>query len=521
MFLLEGGLVYDHDGDTDHPARADILIDGNKIIAVEPGLRAAAAVVGHPLHGRLKPDIEVMDCRDRIAVPGFFNAHYHSHDTLQKGFFESIPLTLWGLLALPPSYPRRTQRELRARTLIGAVECLRSGITTVQDMDRVHPFDADDIDVVLKAYDDVGIRCVFAPHVVEKSLLDATAFWKETIPPSETWRLAGPAGPLFPPGTDIAKVVEEFIKPRIGRYSRVTFGVGPSSPERLHRSTLEAFADFSKRQDIPFYIHFNESRDMAVHGLQHLKEYGGSHVKFLEACGALGPKASLAHSVWLTEDELGIFARTGTTAAFNPVGNLKTRSGIAPFRKFLEAGVNVGLGCDNCSCSDAQNMFQSMKMFCCLPAVSEPLSTRPTAPDALRAACLGGARPAGLGADVGEIKPGRLADLFLVDLTDPSFIPFNSAARQLVYTEAGRGVRTVFVDGRVVVDNGRITTIDERALREEISELMIQLVQDAKEISDRLEPIKKHILDSVMKSWEIDYPEHRYIGDRPFVSRPA
>jgi len=512
MLLLEGGLVYDHDGDTDRPARADILIEGNRILAVAPALRQATADPNHPLHGRIAPDVTVVDASDRLVIPGFVNAHYHSHDTLLKGFFETIPLELWGLLALPPSFPRRSKRELRARTLIGAVECLYGGITTVQDMDRVHPFDAGDIDAVLEAYDEIGIRCIFAPHLTERSLIDATSFWAQTIPKEEQWRISGPSGPLFPPGTDIAKVVFDYIRPRRDRYARITFGVGPSSPERLSRATIEALADAARSEELPFYIHLNESRSMAVHGLKRLPEFGGSYVSYLKDCGALGPRSSLAHSVWITDQEIEIFLETGTTAALNPVGNLKTRSGVAPFRKLVEAGVNIGLGSDNCSCSDAQNMFQAMKMFCSLAAVTDVLPGAPIATDAMRAACLGGAKPAGLDKDLGHIRPGMLADLVLLDLADPSFVPFNSAARQLVFTEAGRGVRTVIVDGRVLLDDRKLTTIDERALREEILDIMVEFNRDAAQISDRIMPISAGIIEAVRRSWDEPLPIHRYIG---------
>ena len=139
--LIAGGLVYDRDGDTDRPAQADILIDGNRIAAVGPGLRA------------LHPNAPVVDARDHLVLPGFINAHYHSHDTLLKDFFEALPVELWSVFALPPSFPRRSRHELRARTLIGAVECLHGGITTVQDMDRVlvvlgHTFDGFDINMM-------------------------------------------------------------------------------------------------------------------------------------------------------------------------------------------------------------------------------------------------------------------------------------------------------------------------------------------------------------------------------------
>ncbi|MFN7633701.1 MAG: amidohydrolase family protein, partial [Acetobacteraceae bacterium] len=230
--LIEDVLVYDHDGDTDRPATADILIAGQRILAVEAGLgRAARADADHPLRAVVQ-QARTIPGAGRLALPGFMNAHYHSHDTLMKGAFEALPLELWGLYALPPSYPRRSREELVARTLIGAIECLFSGITTVQDMDRIHPYDEDDMAAVLAAYDSVGIRCVFAPHFTEVNLLDATPFWRETIPPSEQWRIAGPSGPLFPPGEDIVSRLVAALKPHRGKYARITFGLGPSAAER-------------------------------------------------------------------------------------------------------------------------------------------------------------------------------------------------------------------------------------------------------------------------------------------------
>lgn len=500
MLLVAGGLVYDHDGNTDRPMQSDILIDAGRIVTV--GRNLVAGVSGVP----------VLDARDRLVLPGFVNAHYHSHDTLLKGFFEAIPVELWGVLALPPNFPRRSRRELRARTLIGAVECLRGGITTVQDMARVHPFDEDDIDVVLQAYDEAGIRCIFAPHVTERSPLDSTAFWRDTIPADEQWRLSGPAGPLFPPGTDTAAAVEAFIRPRRTRYARISFGVGPSSPDRLARRTLEALADLSRREALPYHIHLNESRSAAVQAREALPEHGGSQVAYLEACGVLGPRTSLAHSVWLTDAEIAAIARTGTTAALCPAGNMKTRSGVARIRAMFEAGVNVALGCDNCSCSDAQNMFQAMRMMCGLAAVSNPMPGAPRAVDALRAACVGGAKPAGLEGELGALRPGMLADMVLLDLADPCYVPFNSAARQVVYAEAGRAVRTVIVDGRVVVAEGRVTTVDEATLREEVGELMVALTHDAAAVAGRLEPIRGAILEAVRRSWTETLPMHCFVG---------
>ncbi len=407
--LIAGGLVYDHDGDTDRPAQADILTDGNRIAVVGPGLRV------------LHPNAPVVDARDHLVLPGFINAHYHSHDTLLKGFFEGVPVELWSVLALPPSFPRRSRRELRARTLIGAVECLHGGITTVQDMDHVHPFDPADVDAVLEAYDKVGIRCIFAPHVTERSPLETTAFWRDCIPEAEQWRSSGPAGPLFPPGTDIAASLGAFIAPRRKRWPRITFGLGPSSPDRLRPATIAALADLSRREALPFYIHLNESPGAAMQGRQHLSAHGGSPIQLLHDCGALGPRTSLAHSVWLTDAEIELIGNAGATTALCPVGNLKTRSGVARIGALFARGIDVGLGCDNCSCSDAQNMLQAMRMTCSLATLGTPVPGRPYAADVLRAACTGGAKPAGLEGELGALRPGMLADMVLLDLSDPVF----------------------------------------------------------------------------------------------------
>jgi guanine deaminase len=171
--LISGGLVYDDDGDTDHPIRADISIVGDTIASVDPcdagGPRAASADI-------------VIDATDRLILPGLVNAHYHSHDALLKGCFETIPRETWLLNALPPNYKPRSLAELRARTLLGAVECLRAGITVVQDMVTLSPMHRESIEVVLAAYAEAGIRCVFSLQVGDVHGAKVTPFWEEVLP---------------------------------------------------------------------------------------------------------------------------------------------------------------------------------------------------------------------------------------------------------------------------------------------------------------------------------------------------
>ena len=149
--LVRGGHVYDHDGDVHKPPIADVLIESGTITAVGRDL----AVDG---------EHAVIDAADRLVVPGLINAHYHSHDTLCRGLFEELPLEFWLLYTLPMGQ-NRSKEELRARTLVGAVESLHCGITTVQDMLGLVPLDDASTDAVISAYREVGIRVVFSPMV--------------------------------------------------------------------------------------------------------------------------------------------------------------------------------------------------------------------------------------------------------------------------------------------------------------------------------------------------------------------
>ncbi len=252
---------------------------------------------------------------------------------------------------------------------------------------------------------------------------------------------------------------------------------------------------------------------MALHARQAYKAQGGSLVNWLGEVGLLNPRMNLAHSVWLLPEEIERLGETGTNVVINPISNLKTRSGVAPIRQLLEAGVNAAIGCDNCSCSDVQNMFQAMKLFSGLVAVSDPEPGPPEAPDALRAATLAGAKGARLEGRLGALKPGYAADFSLLDLSDPSFVPLNSVARQVVYTESGRAVRTVVVDGRVVLRDGRLALVDQDALRQSVEQVMVQLRKDMAQVGGKVDAIMGYLMQAYRRVWNSDVGINRYVGN--------
>jgi cytosine/adenosine deaminase-related metal-dependent hydrolase len=465
--FITGGRVFDADGDIHAPPHAEIVIDGDTISAIlppgaeppGPGWREGCAIV---------------DARDRLVIPGFVNAHYHSYDVLAKGLLEDMPFDVWALHSQPAYFGPRSRAELRARTLIGAIECLRNGITTVQDMNTLVPRDEATLDTILSAYAEVGIRVVFSVAVRDLAALDIAPFLDADLPADVRALIEGrPADPR----EELA-----FVEAQIRRLDplpdRLHWALSPSGPQRSSPALLEGIAALSERYGLPVFTHVYETKAQtakarAVYGAQ-----GGSMIRFMHEMGLLTPRTSIAHGVWLLPEEVALMAAQGAGLVHNPLSNLKLKSGIAPMRMVKEAGVTIALGCDNCSCGDCQTMFQAMKFFCLLAAVADPNPTGVHAADALRAATLGGAKAVGLEGQVGAIRPGMKADLALLDLHDIAFQPLNSAARQMVFSETGRGVRTTIVGGRVVLDEGRITGVDEAALRAELAEVMAGFRRD-------------------------------------------
>src|SRR5262249_41181168 len=274
------------------------------------------------------------------------------------------------------------------------------------------------------------------------------------------------------------------------------WAVAPFAPQRCTPKMLEGCAELAAKHDLPVYTHVYETKGQVLIARELFGEHGGSLIDYLDSTGLLGPRLNIVHSVWISRREMDRMAAADAGIVLNHASNMKLKSGIAPVCDLREAGVRLGLGCDNCSGSDVQNMFQAMKLFCLLAAVSEPEPGSMLAHEVLRHATLGNARTAGLHGRLGAIRPGYKADLILIDLKDVAYLPYNSAARQLVYTEAGRGVETVVVDGQVVITDRKALTIDEEALRREVAGLMRHFMADFETVLARSKRALPHLLEA-------------------------
>ena len=475
--IVRGARVLDPLAPEARPAVRDIAIARDRIIEVAESIAA--------------PGAKVLDAKDMLAIPGLVSAHYHSHDTLLKGCFPPMPLEAWLLHAVPPNYPQRPREEIRARVLIGALEALKSGITTLQDMATVHPFDPGEIDTILQAYDDIGIRCVFGLQCGDVPGSRPLPFWENLVPPP----------PRMGARELIARVDGERRR-HAGRHPRIIWGLAPATPEICSEEYLGLLADLSKSAKLPVFSHVYESRGNTAIARRYYTQDAGSAVQHLKRVGLLNERFTLAHGVWLTREEIDEVAASGAHVALNPISNLKTGSGVAPVRAYLEAGVKLALGTDNSSCSDSQNMFQAMKLFA--------LFSKDGGEKAFAAATVGGAQALGLGKQIGRIEPGRKADITLLSLRDPAFAPLNDAVRQLVFTEPGRSVRHVIVDGRLVIEHGRAALLDEDALYADLERLMPALMQELEAIRKRNEALMPHVLEANQRTLALDLGIDRY-----------
>lgn len=402
--------------------------------------------------------------------------------------------------ALPARYGPRPLDEIYVRTLVGAIDCLRSGITTVQDMVSLSPLTPEALDVVAQAYADAGVRVVLAPQLADIPILDALPHLGDVLPGNLRGRVGAAAHPRAV-GADLstAELVDHIVE-RSGQsvQRRLTWALAASGPERCSRDLFDLLLDGTRRLGSQFFAHAAISRADWVSAHQRL---GGSAIEWLDEMGALGAGSTLAHCVWADEHDVRRLASSRTRVVANPVSNLKTKNGVAPLLSMYRHGVTVALGCDNSSCGDAQNLFPVMKMYALLTAAQDVLGDGPPAHRALEAAFLGGARALGMEGLIGTLQVGSRADMVLVDLADPAYVPLNHVGRQVVLSETGRGVRHVLVDGWVRVRDAELTRFARGELEELVDKVWRRFSHDARAVAADAEGLQQYLDAAEEMNW--------------------
>ena len=425
--------------------KGSIVIDGNRLSYVGPAEWTPAA-----------PFDRTIEAERMIAMPGMVNAHCHSPANLVRGMMPSKPLEIWR------AYYRASLRDMRdedfyASALLGGMEMLKNGATTVLDHfagNATCRFMG--AGAAIQAMCDLGLRHIAALTVTDKN-------YEDTIPldrtdaslNAEIKRMSAGEAKTTKAWLDEC---EEFIEAFHAPAKLTTACPGPSAVQRCTDKLLSGCAEIASKKNLPMHIHLAETKAQAVQGRS---IYGHSLLQHLESLGIVGANLSCAHSIWIEDADVELFAKRGATPVHNPPSNLRIGSGLAKVKEFFAAGVKVGLGTDGAASNDGQNMFDAVRLAALIHnQAGTDFNQWVTPAQALAMATRNGARAFGL--DAGVLVPGMLADIVLLRRDTPAFTPLNDVISQLAFCENGSDVETVIVNGEVVMENGRLTKIDEQ-----------------------------------------------------------
>ena len=414
--LITGGTLLTLSGRMDVIEDAAVGISGGKI-------RFACARADAPASS----PVETIDAAGCAVMPGLVNTHTHLPMTCFRGLADDLPLMEWLHEHMFPAEAKHVNREMIYRgALLGMAEMIRSGTTTCCDSYFYESH-------VVQAAVDAGVRIVAGQGFIDFSPPDAEELRKKAAAAEKFIAKWKPLSPMVTPSL--------FCHSRLHLRDR--------DPATVKRIADEAA--------VPFMMHLAETKEeVDIIG----SRYGLRPVHYLEKIGVLGGKSAAVHCVWLDEGEMDVLAASGTGVCHCPESNMKLASGIARIPELMKRGVAVGLGTDGCASNNDLDMLLELDTMAKLHKVSTMNPTVMDAATALQIATTGGARVLGLQHLIGSVEPGKCADLIVLDMKKAHLTPLYHLYSQIVYACRGNDVRDVIIDGKVVMRNRRLLTLD-------------------------------------------------------------
>ena len=373
----------------------------------------------------------------KALLPGTVNAHCHTFQSLLRGLGDDLDFMGWRDRVLYPFSERLDREAIALGAAFAFAEMLRHGATTCVDFFYLNDDGNENAEAVIAAAHRVGIRLVLA-----RALYDwegAPKRYRESV-------------------ADARRRVESLIDAH-RHEDTVTVQPAPHSPHGASSAMIRAGWEVAERAGSPFHIHVAEGQ---YEGQRTLAEHGATPIRYLDALGVLGPRTIAVHCVWLDDDEIGLMGARGAALAYCPSSNMFLGDGITRVPEMLAAGVRVGLGTDGGCTNNRLSVLEEMRMTSLLQRVRR---LDGAALGAETAFDLGTRSGAGiLGLEAGAIARGQLADLVAVDLGEPSLHPRTDLLKSIVYAMSPQAITDVWVHGRRVVEDGRLTTVDTHEL---------------------------------------------------------
>ena len=389
------------------------------------------------------PEAEVMDCTGKIVMPGMVNTHTHLFQTLLKGLGDDMVLKKWFTCMTGPSAVHLTADDAHVAALHGCVESIRGGVTTLVDFMYAHPKPGM-IAAVVAAFEETGIRGFVCRGFASMG--------EEYGTPVEL--IEKPEAAL----ADAKEQIRRFNKPG----GRVQVGVACNMIWTVDEDGFRRTRKLADEERVLVTTHIAET-DFELETAA--AKYGKTDTEFLSEIGFLGPDVLAAHCVHCTTSDIKLLKQHEVKVSNNPCSNQYLASGCAPIPEMLAAGVTVGLASDGPASSNNHSMIQAMKFAALQQKGVRQNAEIITAETVLEMATIGGARAVGLEREIGSIEVGKKADIVVVDYDNAWMTPIHHPVSALVYSALGHEVVTVLIDGRVVMRDGVVTNVDERAVR--------------------------------------------------------
>ncbi|MBI1729380.1 amidohydrolase [Candidatus Acetothermia bacterium] len=368
---------------------------------------------------------EILDGHKKLVMPGFVNAHTHLAMVMLRGYADDLPLKRWLEEEIWPLEAKLTSDDIYWGAQLGMAEMIRSGTTCFADMYY-------QMGRVMEAVKESGMRALLAEGLFAQK-----------------------------PGQrmdEIFRTTQDFIaQVKTENHSRIRVALGPHAPYTVCAEAWERIVDLAHQHQIPVHTHLSETRSEVQTSLELWKK---TPVEHLESLGVFDARALAAHCVHVAEHDIEILASHNVNVIHNPTSNLKLASGFAPIQRLQRAGINVAIGTDGASSNNNLDMIEEIRLATLIQKGILEDATAFPALEALRAGTERGAQALGWG-DVGKIEIGQRADLVILDIDTPHWVPGYDLVSNLVYSAQAADVRTVIIDGDLVMHDYEMRTLDE------------------------------------------------------------
>ncbi len=419
------------------PVRPSGKVFKNHSILIENGKIAALGKIEDIKKEHSLTGVRNISGHKKLVMPGMINGHTHLPETLLRGICDDEMLEKWLWDHVWVWEGRMKPKQAKAGSMLGTLELIKNGVTGFIDQFYY-------TNEIAEAVDESGIRGLICPSVFDNN---------------------AEAGSIDNCFKRACEVVDQWY----GKEDRIMWGMGPHAPYTVDKDWLLKIKDFVHDRKLPIHIHVQETQweiDQAQ------ESFGNSPVKYMEEIGLLEEKILAAHCVVTSDEDRDIMKKYDVHVLHNPTSNLKLSSGIAPVQNYLERGINVTVGTDGNGSNNDLDMLTEIHLAALLQKYSTGVPTAMPLDWTLDLATINGAKAMGIDDRVGTLEVGKEADMIIMNVSGVNMNPPHDMLSNLIYSSSSRDIETVMVKGNIIMEEGRVLTMDEEKVIEEGNEAM-------------------------------------------------